>query len=85
MHNSFLLDFISASLMPNVMQKTMSIVNPERTESKRTLNLCGLTQTLLLPPNQIHKCWQQNKNYYVVRNAGCARSRYTLKLSLIFF
>ena len=25
-----------------------------------------------------------NKNYYVVRNAGCARSRYTLKLSLIF-
>ena len=25
-----------------------------------------------------------NKNYYVVRNAGCVRSRYTLKLSLIF-
>ena len=25
-----------------------------------------------------------NKNYYVVRNAGCARSRYTLKLSIIF-
>ena len=25
-----------------------------------------------------------NKNYYVVRNAGCARSRYTLKLSFIF-
>ena len=25
-----------------------------------------------------------NKNYYVVRNAGCARARYTLKLSLIF-
>ena len=25
-----------------------------------------------------------NKNYYVVRNAGCAHSRYTLKLSLIF-
>ena len=25
-----------------------------------------------------------NKNYYVVRNAGCSRSRYTLKLSLIF-
>ena len=26
----------------------------------------------------------QKKNNYVVRNAGCARSRYTLKLSLIF-
>ena len=26
----------------------------------------------------------KNKNYYVVRNAGYARSRYTLKLSLIF-
>ena len=25
-----------------------------------------------------------NKNYYVVRNAGCARSWYTLKWSLIF-
>ena len=25
-----------------------------------------------------------NKNYYVVRNAGCARSRYTLTLSLFF-
>ena len=25
-----------------------------------------------------------NKNYYVVRNAGCASSRYTLKLSFIF-
>ena len=25
-----------------------------------------------------------NKNYYVVRNAGCARARYTPKLSLIF-
>ena len=25
-----------------------------------------------------------NKNYYVVRNNGCAQSRYTLKLSLIF-
>ena len=25
-----------------------------------------------------------NKNYYVVRNAGCARSRYALTLSLIF-
>ena len=28
--------------------------------------------------------FQGNKNYYVVRNAGCTRSRYTLKLSLIF-
>ena len=27
---------------------------------------------------------KKNKNYYVVRNAGCTRSRYTLKLSLIF-
>ena len=27
---------------------------------------------------------QVNKNYFVVRNAGCAHSRYTLKLSLIF-
>ena len=27
---------------------------------------------------------QDNKNYYVVRKAGCTRSRYTLKLSLIF-
>ena len=26
-----------------------------------------------------------NKNWYVVRNAGCARSRYTLKWSLILF
>ena len=26
----------------------------------------------------------ENKNYYVVRNAGCAHSRYTSKLSLIF-
>ena len=26
--------------------------------------------------------WNQNKNYYVVRNAGCARSRYTLTLSI---
>ena len=26
----------------------------------------------------------KNKNYYVVRIAGCACSRYTLKLSLIF-
>ena len=25
-----------------------------------------------------------NKNYYVVRNAGCSRSRYTLKLSHFF-
>ena len=29
-----------------------------------------------------HLNW--NKNYYVVRNAGCAQSRYILKLSLIF-
>ena len=27
----------------------------------------------------------KNKNYYVVRNAGCGHSRYTLKLYLIFF
>merc|ERR1711976_641489 len=27
---------------------------------------------------------KKNKNCYVVRNAGCARSRYTMKLSLIF-
>ena len=27
---------------------------------------------------------KQNKNYYVVSNAGCARSRYTLTLSHIF-
>ena len=27
---------------------------------------------------------ESNKNYYLVRNAGSARSRYTLKLSLIF-
>ena len=26
-----------------------------------------------------------NKNYYIVRNAGCAHSRYTLKLYLKFF
>ena len=26
----------------------------------------------------------KNKNYYIVRNAGCASSRYTLKLSFIF-
>ena len=30
------------------------------------------------------RCCNLNKNYYIVRNAGCARSRYTLKLSLIF-
>ena len=28
--------------------------------------------------------WKIRTRYYVVRNAGCARSRYTLKLSLIF-
>ena len=28
---------------------------------------------------------KENKNYYVARNAGCAHSRYNLKLSLIFF
>ena len=27
---------------------------------------------------------KENKNYYVARNAGCAHSRYNLKLSLIF-
>ena len=27
----------------------------------------------------------KNKNFYVVRNTECARSRYTLKLSLIFY
>ena len=30
------------------------------------------------------KSCMKNKNYYVVRNSECARSRYTLKLSLIF-
>ena len=34
----------------------------------------------------INKYWlvKKNKNYYVVRNARFARSRYTLTLSLIF-
>ena len=32
------------------------------------------------------KCsfFKKNKNYYVVKNAGCTRSRNTMKLSLIF-
>ena len=37
--------------------------------------------------SKIHRFTENstNKNYYVVRNAGCTRSRYTMKLSLIFF
>ena len=34
--------------------------------------------------NEGRLLWEENKNYYVVRNAGCARSRYTLECSLIF-
>ena len=28
---------------------------------------------------------KSNKNYFIVRNTGCACSRYTLKLSLIYY
>ena len=30
-------------------------------QSKRTIKYCGQTQTLLIPPNQIYKCWCQIK------------------------
>ena len=37
---------------------------------------CNPKLDTMIPP--------QNKNYYVVRNAGYACSRYTMKLYLIF-
>ena len=47
----------------------------DKYESSTTLGLGSISQT---------SHTKINKNYYVVRNAGCAHSRYTLKLSLIF-
>ena len=46
---------------------------------KQSYNACVSMEQKLTPPTK-----NINKNYYVVRNARCARSRYTLKLSSIF-
>ena len=33
--------------------------NKPKLQSNRTINLCGQRQTILIPPNQIYKCWQK--------------------------
>ena len=55
-----------------------------QTKANRELNnnlfLLTIMQTLPIPQKQIYKCQQQNKNYFVVRNAGCPQFRFTFTL-----
>ena len=63
------------------MNKGPSFFRQTKANSELNNNLFLLTIMQTLPiQKQIYKCQQQNKNYFVVRNAGCPHSRFTLTL-----